>query len=691
MINKAIFNRAPLARSELAALPLGAIRPQRWLKKQLEMAARGLTGRLDEFWPSVKDSAWRGGAGDSWERAPYYLDGLVPLAWILDDEDLKAKAMRYIEWTLASQREDGFFGPADNEDWWPRMVMLKALIQYYTATADARVPEFMFRYFKYQYRMLDEKPLRDWAVPRGAENIEAVVWLYNITGSKFLLSLMKRLRAQTLDWTGHFHAFPYTRSMSEILPWSELKAGLAKENSPLSGRDRPYYATQYHLSHVVNTAMGLRAGAIMSQFTDSAHDREAFGVGYDRLMRYHGVASGMFNGDEHLSGNAPTQGTELCAVAEMMYSCELLPTTGADWSGAGDILEKLAFNALPAAVSADLMAHQYDQQVNQISCTVDKRPWYNNADDSNIFGLEPNYGCCTANMHQAWPKYAASLWYATRDEGFYCMSYAPCTVAFLSGNVPVRIEVETRYPFERSVKIRVSPAQAKAFPIHVRIPAWTNGVVGVLVNNADYEDGRMGDCVEINRVWQSGDQVTLVFPMEARVTRWSRRSAAVEYGPLLMAMPISAEEKCIREDPDAPDYEARPTSAWNFALVADGKIDVLPAEREQCFGMGEGPLITVHAVELPDWKKRGANCAPTPVEPTIEKSYTRELCLVPYGDTVLRIAQFPYAAVREDLGVAPNRRAEIGRAEQRMTELIKKPIASDKETMERTGVDLTCQ
>ena len=503
MINKTIFNCAPLASNELAALPLGAIKPRQWLKEQLETAKSGLTGRLDDFWPSVKDSAWRGGTGDSWERAPYYLDGLVPLAWILDDDSLKEKAMRYIEWTLNSQREDGFFGPADNEDWWPRMVMLKALMQYYTATADARVPEFMFKYFKYQYRMLDDKPLQNWAVPRGAENIEAVVWLYNLTGSKFLLSLMKRLRAQTLDWTGHFHAFPYTRSMSEILPWEELEAGMAKEKSPLSGLDRPYYGTQYHFSHVVNTAMGLRAGAIMSQFTDSKHDREAFTVGYDRLMRYHGVANGIFTGDEHLSGNAPTQGTELCAVAELMYTCEVLPTTGADWSGAGDILEKLTFNALPATISADMMSHQYDQQVNQISCTIEKRPWYNNSDASNIFGLEPNCGCCTANMHQAWPKYAASLWYATRDEGFYCMSFAPCTVTFFSGNVPVRIEVDTCYPFDPTVKISVSTAQKKAFPIRLRVPAWTNGAVDVLVNGTA-GNFLKDDCIEISRTWQIG-------------------------------------------------------------------------------------------------------------------------------------------------------------------------------------------
>ena len=120
MINCAIFNRAPLTPNAMAPLPLGAIRPRGWLLEQLMTARNGLTGKLYTFWDDVKNSAWRGGDGDAWERAPYYLDGLVPLAWELEDEELKGVCMEYIEWTLASQREDGFFGPKSNEDWWCR-------------------------------------------------------------------------------------------------------------------------------------------------------------------------------------------------------------------------------------------------------------------------------------------------------------------------------------------------------------------------------------------------------------------------------------------------------------------------------------------------------------------------------------------------------------------------------------------
>ena len=73
-------------------LPLGSIRPAGWLREQLLIQARGLSGHLDETWADVgPDSGWLGGGGESWERGPYYLDGLIPLAYLLDDPALKKK------------------------------------------------------------------------------------------------------------------------------------------------------------------------------------------------------------------------------------------------------------------------------------------------------------------------------------------------------------------------------------------------------------------------------------------------------------------------------------------------------------------------------------------------------------------------------------------------------------------------
>lgn len=94
-------------------LPLGSIKPKGWLHEMLVRQKNGASGQMDVLYPSVmgKRNGWLGGDGDQWERGPYWIDGLLPLAYILDDDVLKAKVQPWIEWALQSQREDGFFGP----------------------------------------------------------------------------------------------------------------------------------------------------------------------------------------------------------------------------------------------------------------------------------------------------------------------------------------------------------------------------------------------------------------------------------------------------------------------------------------------------------------------------------------------------------------------------------------------------
>ena len=153
----------PLPATAFRLLPLGEVKPAGWLARQLRVQADGLSGHLDEFWPDVgPNSGWLGGTGESWERGPYFLDGLVPMAYLLDDAKLKAKAQQWVDWTLNNQRADGMIGPAKNDDWWPRMVMVKVLAQYFEVTGDARVLPVLTRYFHYQLAAMPGRPLASW-------------------------------------------------------------------------------------------------------------------------------------------------------------------------------------------------------------------------------------------------------------------------------------------------------------------------------------------------------------------------------------------------------------------------------------------------------------------------------------------------------------------------------------------------
>ncbi len=86
-------SRAPLHQNPYIELPVGAIKPQGWLREMLLRQKTGATGNLEKLYPVVMNNrnGWLGGDGDQWERGPYWIDGLLPLAYILDDKELIAK------------------------------------------------------------------------------------------------------------------------------------------------------------------------------------------------------------------------------------------------------------------------------------------------------------------------------------------------------------------------------------------------------------------------------------------------------------------------------------------------------------------------------------------------------------------------------------------------------------------------
>jgi uncharacterized protein len=377
-----VKNRPPLLPSAFYQLPLGSIRPSGWLQRQLEIQAAGLSGHLDETWPDVgPNSGWLGGTGESWERGPYFLDGLVPLAYLLDNSRLKRKAQKFVEWTLTNQAADGMIGPKGNGDWWPRIVMLRVLTQYYEVTNDQRVITVLERFFAHQLRELPQRPLRDWGKFRWQDEVLTVMWLYNRNGDPMLLDLARLLHNQGFDWKAQYADFKFTQPITR--EFRELEQGGDLKDLSLS-------------THGVNNGMAINASPVWSVFSSSHEDRGAVSHQLVMLDRYHGLPNGMFSCDEHLAGRNPSQGSELCTVVETMFSLEwCLAILGIPEFG--DRLERIAFNALPGAFTDDMWAHQYNQEPNQVECRLHHKPWTTDGPESNLFGLEPNFGCCTAN------------------------------------------------------------------------------------------------------------------------------------------------------------------------------------------------------------------------------------------------------------------------------------------------------
>ena len=654
-----LFNRAPLAAKPYAELPLGTIQPQGWLLRQLQVAAEGMTGNLDTLYPEVcgERNAWLGGDGDTWERGPYWIDGLYPLAKLLGDEELEAKAMRWIEWTLANQRPNGQIGPyelkaeertqpppegaqvGDVHDWWPRMVMLKILQQHYMASGDERAIDCMLRYMRYQLSELKNRPLYDpgnpesgswWAGRRGGDNVMSAYWLYNATGEPFLLELAELLQEQAYPWAADFES----GEKIALFRYSEQQGvGDAYHCVNLA------HALKYPLVHGQRNGLQKQLGTTCKALAD--------------IRTHHGQPHGLWGGDEGMHGTDPTRGSEFCTISEALFSLE----KNFEISGSvpfADLLERVAFNALPTQANEDFTARQYFQQANQISCTHSPHKFTNNPRESNLFGLLNGYPCCTCNMHQAWPKFAAHLWMAERNGGLAAMAYAPSRVTATVGRgVEVSILEETGYPFREEIRLTLTTSGPVRFPLHLRIPGWC-GNPSLSVNGEDaaieLESGQMA---MLDRTWESGDTVVLRLPMQVRVERGHENSATILRGPLVYVLKMEAQ---WTERSDGT-HEVRSDSPWNYSLferdIASNDETLarkfVVAERpgkmpSNPWNLENAPVaIKAYGVRNPLWGAYHEEAGPLPWSPADfpKKGKPEPIVLVPYGCSTLRISAFP--------------------------------------------------
>ena len=597
------------------------IKPEGWLRRQLEIQAAGLSGNLDKIWPDVRDSAWIGGDREGWERVPYWLDGFIPLAHLLQDEDLIARADKYVQCIVDRQQSDGWICPCDEAaratyDLWAVLLIGKVLALYCEFVDDERAENALCRAMKNLHDLMEagKVHLFDWGKFRWFEGLVPLIHLYRRKPEDWMLSLGRMLRQQGADYPSFKHL--WERPMNH---WRQE-------------------------THIVNLCMMLKYEALCSAFFG-----EGFGSQTEELWhvleKHNGTAVGTFTGDECLSGVANNQGTELCAVVELMYTCEWLYVVTGDsiWA---DRLEKVAFNAMPATFTDDMWAHQYDQMVNQPACIeFPGRPQFRtNGGESHLFGLEPNFGCCTANMHQGWPKLALHAVQRT-DRGIVVAHMLPVSVEAEIDGKPVTIRVESEYPFRLTASITVETQQPAAFELALRLPAWAKAV--------RLDGRRIRVCEEhlrMYRVWQGREVLRLELDAAPHFVSRPTGLKTVEYGPLVFSLPVRTEYRMreyTRNDVERKfpycDYELIPYSSWNCGFAGKNlTVKVYPVDAVP-FSSVNPPVVICAQMALVDWEwADGFNTIPA-VKPAKNAAISKaeEIELVPYGCAKLRMTEMP--------------------------------------------------
>ena len=590
------------------------LKPQGWLKRQLEIQANGLSGNLDKVWRDIKDSAWIGGDAEGWERVPYWLDGFIPLAYLLENEDLIARAKKYIDAILSFQKPSGWICPCNEEDiptydTWAVQLISKVLVVYYDCSSDERIPDVLYRVMKNYYELLKSETIRlfEWGKYRWFEAFIAIDFLMKRYDEEWLRDLAKILKAQGAD----------LNKMTKL--WK-----------------KPLHEWTLD-THIVNITMLLKhealyCGALHDDYTDIAEDLVTL------LSEYNGTPVGIFTGDECLSGLSPIQGTELCSVVEQMYSYEWLfaHTGDSKWA---ERLELLAFNALPATISDDMWAHQYDQISNQIACQKfpAKSLFGTNNGEAHLFGLEPNYGCCTANFNQAWPKFALSAFMHDNDT---VISVIPIPSSLQTDDFS--ISLNTKYPFEN--KLEYTVLSKKDMHMKVRIPSFAKNLTVNKKTTAFCEE------LTFDIYANKSTHIEIKFDTAPSMMLRPHNLRTVKCGSLVFSLPIEYEKRMLEYEKNGVerkypycDYEYLPKSEWSYAYSSPFVTLEKRELSDVPFSSQNPPLVVKAKVKSIPWGyEHGYEtvCAKVP-QATTPLGEEKEIELYPYGCAKLRMTELP--------------------------------------------------
>lgn len=412
--------------------------------------------------------------------------------------------------------------------------------------------------------------------------------------------------------------------------------------------------------HCVNLAQGIKEPIIYYQQEPDAKYLHTIKEAFRDIREFHGQPQGMYGGDEALHGSNPTQGSELCSAVELMYSLEKMSEITGDIDYA-DHLERIAFNALPTQISDDFMTKQYYQQANQVCITRQRRNFDQEHEGTDIlFGLLTGYPCCASNLHQGWPKFTQNLWYATPDGGVAAFIYSPSEVTVkVADNCTVKIKEETCYPMDDKISFIIRSINNKekkvTFPLHLRIPKWCEQAE-ILVNGEQTQTVNGGNVAIVSQNWKVGDKVELRLPMKVKASTWHENSVAIERGPLVYALKM--DEKWERKESDNKAYgdyyyEVTSSSPWNYGLVefdrnrahemAEVIIDKEKQQSNFPWNTENAPIeIRMKARQIPAWQLYNATAGPQPFSFCgFAEGEQKEITLIPYGCTTLRISEFP--------------------------------------------------
>jgi uncharacterized protein len=232
-------------------------------------------------------------------------------------------------------------------------------------------------------------------------------------------------------------------------------------------------------------------------------------------------------------------------------------------SAYGDSMERVLYNTILGAwpIQSDGTSFYYSDYAQS-----GKKVWFGE-----------KWPCCSGTFPQLAADYHIST-YLRSSDGLYINLFAPSRVRWNDEAGHYALTQETKYPFENTVRIRVSASQPKEYALYVRIPGWADEGAILAVNGKRVSDSiQNGRFVAIRRTWQDGDRLELELPMKLRlesVDPTHPNVVALMRGPLVLfavseSQPTFSREELLRAKPTnnaQGDWLARSVDGSNVAM-----------------------------------------------------------------------------------------------------------------------------
>ena len=638
-----------LAPKALEPLPLGAVRPEGWLKVQLEQMCEGLCGRLYEHSPYLTPTnGWLTATGVGWEEQPYWFRGFIKTAALTGNARMLGVTKDWVEKILATRDADGWYGPhALKEhrcttgkvisDIWGHMVMNEALLGWYEYSGDRRVLDLLLGFYRHLAQMDETRFIPSFADQEGSGR-----WTWGIQTTRAGDAL-----------PAIFACYERTKE-----PWLLDLAFRVWRH-----RRRPQiFAAQ----HTVNFAQLFGYGTVMSRLTRRPSDRDSAAFWFDLQMKAWGATPRCgYASDEQVRVGCtdPRYGTETCSWAELIRSFGLVGEVTGETVWA-DRTEDVMFNWYPIAFTPGWKELHYITAGNQVNLDARTDHNYFNRPPMAAYSAGTSYRCCQHNASFGLPHFCESLVRTDADGALVFWLYAPHRGrAALSGGRTAEWRLTTEYPFRETAHLTVSGASKLRF----RVPGWCRAF--------EVRDGARtlartetpGGWLDVSDV-ADGAELDLSMTAECAWRTYPRHGGlSVERGPLTYALgfePVVSRvprpqfawdgAKWYPEERVSSDDATRETmvqmelpsgARWNFALDRDAppRYRTRPFT-EDCFRLAAAPAeIVVKGRALAEWTLQDNQPAELQDSPAYTTAPAEDIRLVPMCCARLHVTVFPEA------------------------------------------------